>query len=182
LIGRKADVRTALDAMAAWGRGGTTGNLGMVWGWRVLSPRWRGLWGGDTPSDRPFDYNRADADKIVVMLTDGNNQPHTTSGQPGGSDFTAHGRLWDFAGAGAGVGQGIAILDQKLARICAAMKQRGITIYTITFGATPNGATQGLYRSCASQPGFYYHAPTNTTLRSTFHAIATQLSNLRIER
>jgi hypothetical protein len=80
------------------------------------------------------------------------------------------------------VSQGVAILDQKLVRTCAAMKQRGITIYTITFGGTPSSATQSLYRSCASQPGFYHHAPNNTTLRSVFRTIGMQLSNLRIKQ
>jgi hypothetical protein len=181
LLSRKADVRAALNGMAAWSRGGTTGNLGMVWGWRVLSPRWRGLWGGATPSERPLDYDRTDVRKVVVMLTDGNNQPNTTSGQPGGSDFTAYGRLHDFAGSGATVSQGVTLLNQKLARTCAAMKERGIVIYTITFGATPSSSTQSLYRACASQPAFYHHAPNNTTLRSAFRTIGMQLSKLRIK-
>ena len=33
-----------------------------------------GLWGGDTPNARPLDYDAADTDKVVVMLTDGNNE------------------------------------------------------------------------------------------------------------
>ena len=67
-------VDAALDGMGAWSRGGTSGNEGLAWGWRVLSPRWRGLWGGDTPNTRPLDYDAADTDKVVVMLTDGNNE------------------------------------------------------------------------------------------------------------
>ena len=70
----KATVDAALDGMGAWSRGGTSGNEGLAWGWRVLSPRWRGLWGGDTPNARPLDYDAADTDKVVVMLTDGNNE------------------------------------------------------------------------------------------------------------
>ena len=60
--------------MEPWRRGGTTGNLGLAWGWRTISPRWRGLWGGDTPTDMPLDYGTAYMDKVVVILTDGNNE------------------------------------------------------------------------------------------------------------
>ena len=41
--------------MKPWRRGGTTGNLGLAWGWRMVSPNWRGLW-GDT-ADLPLDYD-----------------------------------------------------------------------------------------------------------------------------
>ena len=60
--------------MGAWSRGGTAGNEGLAWGWRVLSPRWRGLWGGNTPNTRPLDYKTANTDKVAVILTDGDNQ------------------------------------------------------------------------------------------------------------
>jgi len=49
----RSAVSAAIEAMQPWHRGGTTGNLGLVWGWRVLSPRWRGLWGGATPAVGP---------------------------------------------------------------------------------------------------------------------------------
>ena len=74
LVAEKTRVHAALDGMGPWSRGGTQGNLGLVWGWAVLSPRWRGLWGGNTPNELPLDYNSDLSDKIVVMLTDGNNE------------------------------------------------------------------------------------------------------------
>ncbi|MBT6404824.1 MAG: Flp pilus assembly protein TadG, partial [Rhodospirillaceae bacterium] len=49
-------------------------NLGLAWGWRVLSPAWQGLWGGATPSELPLDYDTPLMDKVAIMLTDGVNQ------------------------------------------------------------------------------------------------------------
>ena len=60
------------------------------------------------------------------------------------------------------------------------MKAHGIILYTITFGSTPNSSTQNLYRNCATEPTYYWHAPDNATLQTVFHSIAEQLSNLRI--
>jgi Flp pilus assembly protein TadG len=183
LIQSKADVAAALNGMGAWHRGGTAGNEGMAWGWRVLSPRWRGLWGGDTPNTRPLDYDASDTDKVVVMLTDGNNNVYDhNGGGPLGSDYTAFKRLQDpyFMGPGATANQGRANWDARMTTVCERMKDEGILIYTITFGTTPSVATQNLYRSCATRAEYYYHSPDNATLRSVFRAIGVQLSNLRI--
>jgi Flp pilus assembly protein TadG len=183
LVQSKATVDASLDGMGAWSRGGTSGNEGLAWGWRVLSPRWRGLWGGDTPNTRPLDYDASDTDKVVVMLTDGNNEvyDHPPTG-PRGSDYTAFGRLNDpsFMGPGRTRAQGVTEWNTRMGNVCARMKNEGIIIYTITFGATPSVATQNLYRNCATRSEFYYHSPDNATLRSVFRSIGVQLSNLRI--
>lgn len=198
LVQSKATVQAALDGMGPWSRGGTSGNEGLAWGWRVLSPRWRGLWGGATPNARPLDYDAVDTDKVVVMLTDGNNEVYDWACQwkagvsspdcsktyngPNGSDYTAFGRLNDasFMGPGKTKAQGVTEWNNRMSAICTRMKSEDIIIYTITFGSTPVAATQTLYRNCASRPEFYYHSPNNTTLRTVFRTIGVQLSNLRI--
>ncbi len=74
LLASKTTILNAIDEMAPWHRGGTMSNLGLAWGWRVLSPRWRTLWGGDTPNELPLDYHTANMHKVVILLTDGNNE------------------------------------------------------------------------------------------------------------
>ena len=196
LVQEKSDVTAALNGMGAWSRGGTAGNEGLAWGWRVLSPRWRGLWGGETPDTWPLDYATADTDKVVVMLTDGDNQVYDWPCQwkagssspdcsktytgPNGSDYTGYGRLVDFMGPGSTIAKGKAEFDKRMTNICTSMKQNGIIIYTITFGGIPGAATQNLYRACATRPEYYYHSPDNATLRTVFRSIGVQLSNLRI--
>jgi len=177
----RSAVIAAIEAMQPWHRGGTTGNLGLVWGWRVLSPRWRGLWGGATPAELPLDHDVLDSDKVVVLLTDGDNQfyDHPPSG-PSGSDFTAYGRLHDFGFASLGAGRDE--INQRMSRICRAMKDEGIILYTITFGSTPNTATQDLYRGCASNPAQYFHSPGSSELAGAFRAIGRQLATLRLAR
>jgi hypothetical protein len=49
-------------------------NVGLAWGWRVLSPRWRGLWDGDLPEELPLDYDAPNMNKVIILLTDGNNE------------------------------------------------------------------------------------------------------------
>ena len=64
--------------------------------------------------------------------------------------------------------------------ICTSMKNNGVIIYTIIFGAIPGASTQTLYRNCATRPEFYFHSPDNATLRTVFRTIGMQLSNLQI--
>jgi len=71
LTNQKSQVLSAIDEMANWHRGGTTSNLGLVWGWRTLSPDWRGLW---DVSDRPVAYDNDLITKMAIVLTDGENQ------------------------------------------------------------------------------------------------------------
>ena len=185
LVSERATVEAAITEMLPWHRGGTTSNLGLVWGWRTLSPRWRGLWDGADPDVLPLAYDEPLIDKVVVILTDGQNQffdfrrhdPDNGVG-PGGSDYTAYGRLADFGFAS--LNDARAEIDLRFGTICTAMKAEGIEIFAITFDSTPNAGTQELYRTCASTPANYFHSPDNATLEEAFRSIGQVLSNLRI--
>jgi Flp pilus assembly protein TadG len=178
LVVDKATVTDAISEMQPWHRGGTTSNLGLVWGWRALSPAWRGLWGN---AQLPLDYDTPALDKVIIVLTDGNNQfydwPGGNGAGPSGSDYTAYGRLNDFGYSSKTAARNE--LNARFASICEAMKAEGIIIYTITFG---NGASsaQSLYSACASNPDWHWHAPDNAELQTVFEEISEQLSNLRI--
>jgi hypothetical protein len=74
LVASKSRILDAIAEMAPWHRGGTMSNLGLAWGWRVISPRWRGLWDGDLPDELPLAYAAPNMAKVVVLLTDGNNE------------------------------------------------------------------------------------------------------------
>ena len=168
LVDSRSTVEAAIDQMEPWRYGGTFGNLGLVWGWRVISPRWRGLWNGSA-ADLPLGYDTELMDKVVIMLTDGENRFS-------GDDYSSYGRpdenrfgVWDEE----------AELDRRMAATCEAMKNQGIILYTITFQLS-DSATQDLYRDCATSPDHYFNSPSNAQLQTTFNIIADQLSNLRL--
>lgn len=183
----KSVVKTAIDAMDWWWSGGTHMNLGLVWGWRVISPNWRGYWGAPTPPELPLDYDNTQMDKVLVLLTDGRNQyfpngygvwdPH-----PDGSHFTAYGRPLAFTGS-TNISIAETELNSRTADVCTNMKTEEIIVYTITFGSTPNTTIKNIMKACASDPdNNYFHAPNNATLQTIFRAIGQKLSNLRIEQ
>jgi Flp pilus assembly protein TadG len=180
----KTALETAITQLLPWHRGGTMGNLGLVWAWRTLSPSWRGLWGGDTPGGMPFNYDEPLMDKAVVIMTDGENQffDNPPAG-PSGSDYGGYGRLqWNRLNlATVSGGAGRAEIDQRLEATCTAMKAEGIRVYTITFQVT-SATARSLFERCASRPEWYFNSPDNAALRQAFRTIGSELSNLRIAR
>ena len=104
----KATVAAVINSMVPVYRGGTFINLGLQAGWWALSPNWRGVWGDP---NMPLAYNTPYMKKVIVLMTDGNNnwndwtggvpgvrgQQTTPNGVPwtddGDADFTAYGRL-----------------------------------------------------------------------------------------
>lgn len=179
LVAEKTKIIDAIDDMAPWSFGGTATPMGLVWGWRVVSPRWRGLWGG-SPSHLPVDHNSAFMDKVIVVLTDGKNEFISQDANLGGSDYTAYGRIADMGHTS--IYDARDDLDDRFARICSNIKNDGILIYSITFGTTPDTNTRNAFQSCASKQSFYFHAPNATSLEEAFETIGRQLSNLRLSK
>ncbi len=150
LTAEKESIKTALNAMGTGGN--TRTDIGMVWGWRVLSPRWRGLWGD---AEMPLDYRTPLMTKAAIVMTDGMNTPWLTDD-----------------------GLSLSQTNAQLEAVCEAMKQEGIVLYTITFQAPAD--LDPLFRRCASSPANHFKSPTNRDLEAAFRAIGAQLSNLRL--
>lgn len=168
----RGDVDEAIDDMVSHFWGLTHIPLGLVWGWRLLSPDWRGEWGN---AELPLNYDEPLSDKVVVLLTDGVNTVQDNV-------YTAYG--WPDDGAlGATTTEATATLNQKLSTICTAMKNEGIVIYAITFEVPESDEGQTirtLFENCATSPSHYFNSYGGGELNTAFRTIANQLSNLRI--
>ncbi len=201
LTAEKSTVLAAIDDMRPWYSGGTMGNVGMVWGWRAISPRWRGLWSGSSTmnlpagyTQLPLDYNEPLIDKVVIMMTDGVNLIFSHKNYSGSSDdgegwdYNSYGRK-DVAASGTSTSKHNSYgrlsggrsgyeddVDDKFAQLCTTMKNEGIIIYTIKFKA----GNDSLYRNCATSTKHYYDSPTAADLEAAFTSIGQELSNLRI--
>jgi len=209
LVASRTTVQAGIDEMQPWHRGGTFSNQGLAWGWRILSPRWQGLWGGDTPAELPFAYTEPNMEKVIILLTDGVNQWYDWpgdrwsidgedhySGLPGsnrypgsydndfrnewpGADYTAYGRLNEGRLGTTNNGAASDVIEERMLELCTAMKNEGIIMYTITFQEN-DPDTQQLYRDCATDDDHYFNSPSNSELQQAFVQIADELSALRI--
>jgi len=172
LTAEKSVVAARIDALDASGGGGTQTSVGLIWGWRLVSPRWRTLWGGSDPSNLPLDYNTERMKKAVVFLTDGltnfSNSAYTAYG------FLSEGRLGTTNKSAAD-----AILNGHLAATCEAMKSNGIEVYTIMFQLS-DPDLEDLYSNCASSSAHFFNSPTNESLQVAFRQIGGRLTELRL--
>lgn len=151
-------IKTAIDGMTS--AGNTRIDIGALWGWNMISPRWRGFWNhsppsAELPSALPLSYNVSNMNKVVILLTDG--------------------EIVDSPQAK--VTQGYS----RLSTICTRMKSNNIVVYPITLHVT-NMQARNAMRACATSNQHYFHVPPGGSLDEVFEQIADSLANLRISR
>ncbi len=171
----KSTVLAGIQTMQA--RGNTHIDVGAVWGWRMLSPRWRGLWGGAMNTNNlPLDYSSPNMTKAAVILSDGDN---TMSSQI----YTAYGYLSQGQLGTTNATTAVKKLDSNLLSVCTAMKSHGIKIYTILFDVDASDTNAiNLFKKCASADDYFFNSPTNAELEKAFQQIGDSLSNLRVSK
>ncbi|MDP3897605.1 MAG: pilus assembly protein [Mesorhizobium sp.] len=166
-----ASVRAAIDAMAP--NGGTNVPEGLAWGWRTVS------------GAQPYTEGRPDIekgnDKVVIVLTDGENTYYTPGSlgfsDPAGSKsiYSAYGYLAPgYNGTGTGrlfMGTSGAIgkfdysntnytnaLNEQMSTLCSNAKAAGVLVMTVSLDlstsvTSENKAIQAL-RACSSDSRF----------------------------
>ncbi|MFH1158632.1 MAG: TadE/TadG family type IV pilus assembly protein [Pseudomonadota bacterium] len=159
LTNDQAALQSKINALAT--QGNTYSHLGMVWGWRIVSP--------DFPFSEAAAYDDRRWSKTVILMTDGDNTINSVYSGEG-----APGSPW--------VSTTVAQQNSKFAQVCANMKAEGIRIYTITFQSGINAETKSFYRNCATNSNMYYDAPSSQSLIDAFQNIADQLSQLHITK
>lgn len=157
------DRDTLLDkADLFYPQGSTHGNLGMVWGYRVLSPGF------------PFKEGAAWEDdewqKAILMMTDGVNTVPSTYG--------AYEGYLDYQDKGVNTNE----LNERFEAVCGELRREGVIVYTVTFTSGVNATTRGYYERCATDPTKYINAPDQADLVEAFERISTELSNLHISK
>jgi hypothetical protein len=169
----QSSILASINGMVAVGN--THVSEGAVWGWRMLSPRWRGAWGGDMDSNSlPLDYNTPKMNKAAIIMTDGENTIDN-------SNRGAYWYLKDGRTGSTNATTAVTRLNQKLTSVCTAMKNNNIIVYTIGF-RNPGSNIESLLKSCATQPDFYFDSPTSDELHKAFRMIGDSLSSLRVSK
>jgi Flp pilus assembly protein TadG len=186
---RLTNSQTTLDStmqnMTAWGNSGTAITVGMIWGWRTLSP--------NPPFSDGQPYGTPSLIKAVVLETDGNaevggNTENMTQ------DFTGYGYISEgklgnttsgtypgYPNTNSPATDANLNLQTRLTTVCTNMKAAGIVVYTIGLG---EGATNTQLSDCAGPPGEgeFFAASTAAELTTAFQQIAISLNQLRLTK
>jgi hypothetical protein len=170
-------LKGAIDNMSV--TGSTAGQVGLAWGWYMLSPNWSGLWSTykRTSTDNltyhgPASYTAARTKKVLVLMTDG--------------DFnTAH--CQGVASQSYGGAPNLTSCDPEngtaayqAQEMCDEIRDKGVIIYTIGFQIADTSPAATTLRNCA--PGRFQIATTGTELQTIFAQIAEEISRLRLSQ
>ena len=138
--------------------GWTAGHLGIQWAWNLVSPKWSGIWSGES---RPKPYGTANLIKAVVLMTDGEfNSAYT--GRPGFEQMTR---------------ESYSHTDE----LCRKIKDEEVVVFSVAFDLREPRAEEAL-SNCASSDKFFYRAENEEELRRAYQDIAIRLTKLRLSK
>ena len=154
--------------------GSTAGQIGIAWGWYMVSPNFNGVW----PSGAAGAYNTAETLKAVVIMTDGEfNSPYCS------------GVLAQTAGDGSGSNTYKIGCDPdngdpftQSRALCDGMKAQGVVVYTVGLGISADGDAADLLEYCASGTSNFHMADDADDLSGAFAAIGRDITQLRISK
>ncbi len=146
-------LRDKIDSYNA--SGWTAGHIGLAWGWNVISPKWSGVFAGES---EPGDYDDDRYVKAVILMTDGSFNTSYTAG-------TSQSEQQEES-------------RNRTLALCDNMKANDIEIFTVAFEAPTDAQT--LLQSCASSLSYYFNATDSTQLNAAFQTIADNLRSMRV--
>ncbi|MBV9202691.1 MAG: hypothetical protein JOY83_23760, partial [Alphaproteobacteria bacterium] len=169
----KTQVLNTISSMWPRDAGGTQVHIGMIWGWRVLSPN-----GPFTANNgHPLSYSNASTTgwkKVIVLMTDG------TEEWPSTDNMTGLGQIADGKIDTTNTSTAVTNLNTRLANVCSNLASNGnYIIYTIGLGS--DGASNTQLQNCATTSnGGFFEAATPSNLQTVFNNIAKSLIALRL--
>jgi Flp pilus assembly protein TadG len=154
--------------------GSTGGQIGVAWAWYMLSATFDGPW---PLASRPATDDTVEpVAKAVVLMTDGEYNSIYKNGVIAKNSTSGSGDTNNMIGEDA---TNQSSYDQT-ALLCQAMKDAGITVYTVGLAIDDKPVAQSMMANCASEPGKAYVAGTGQALEDVFADIAGSLAELRL--
>lgn len=155
--------------------GSTAGHVGIAWGWYLLAPTFNYLW---PAASRAADYMSEDLYKIVVIMTDGEFNSPYCQGVISRDSTTGSGATADKINCDAPNGNSY----YQSGRLCEAMKEKGIIVYTIAFDLVNAPAALTLMQECATDGTHFYRADNTSELKQAFRDIARKISSIYLSK
>ena len=152
--------------------GSTAGQIGLAWGWYMVSPNFNELW--PSTSQKAAAYGSKELIKVVILMTDGAFNTAYCKGvvskdfNNGSTSINCNATNGDpFAQA---------------ATLCKNIKAKGIILYTVGFDVGNDATATAMLRTCATDPDHALFPATGADLKSAFRSIGQEISSLRIAK
>jgi Flp pilus assembly protein TadG len=155
--------------------GSTAGHLGVAWGFYTLSPDFGSIF---PESSRPATFGRPKLHKFVVFMTDGAFNSSFCRGVLSRTSTAGSGSTADQINCNSENGNSYI----QAAAYCTAIKDAGITIYTVGFEVGALAAARTALTNCASSPQNAYFASGSAELVAVFQQIGREINEVRLVR
>lgn len=147
--------------------GGTAGHIGVQWTWYMLSESWGSVLNA---SQRPAKFDPKKVGKYAILMTDGEfNLSYF--------DATSVGEVYNDAGK--------ETTRTAATKLCAAMRDKGIEIFTIGFKLDEPNAASTLQNCASPDTGsvkHFYQAADGGELDAAFQTIARNIETLALTK
>ncbi|WP_374577990.1 pilus assembly protein TadG-related protein [Phenylobacterium sp.] len=173
LSSSKTMLKSKIDALRHGGS--TAGQIGLAWGWYMVSPNWNALWTG---ASAPAAYDTPETLKVVILMTDGAFNSPYCKGVIAKDAGSGSGSSSDHINCNATNGDPF---DQA-ETLCTNMKAKGVIVYTVGFNVGSDKDVKSLMRNCATSPEYVYMPSNGNDLKIAFRAIAQDINSLRISK
>lgn len=175
LTSNKDRLNASIDALSTGGS--TAGQLGVAWGWYMLSPNFAGIWDKEA-ENVPKSYTASELAKVLILMTDGEFNYATCNGVSSGTINSSICSPDDADDNTAGKH----VAFKQAEAICDAMKEQDIIIYTVGLQLNTALYADDFLLDCATSPQHAFLADDNDELEEAFKDIAISISKLRIAR
>ncbi|PXA86982.1 pilus assembly protein TadG [Caulobacter sp. D4A] len=168
----KTALKAQINALAVGGS--TAGQIGLAWGWYMVSPNFSYLW--PNTSQKPAAYGAEDLMKVVVLMTDGAFNTNYCKGVIAKDAGSGSGGTADHINCAATNGDAFT----QAQTLCTKMKAKNVIIYTVGFDVGSDATAKSMLSACATSSDYAYFPANATELKTAFKAISQQISALRI--
>jgi Flp pilus assembly protein TadG len=159
--------------------GSTAGQIGVAWGWYMISPNWKSIW---PSASQPAAYGAPHLIKAMILMTDGDFNTAYCKGVISGPTSSTDGTSGNTAyHSNCASPNGDSFTQAQ--SLCNAMKAapNNVVIYTVAFlHGAPQAQAQAILANCATDAKHAYVPTTGTSLQVAFQSIAADLNKLRI--
>ena len=173
LTSDKTALKNTITALTA--DGSTAGQIGLAWGWYMVSPNWADL---VPTASQPAAYGKSHLIKAVVLMTDGAFNTGYCNGVIAKDSGSQSGSKSNHINCNATNGDAFT----QAATLCYNMKHlpTPIIIYTVGFNVGSNPSANSLLTGCATDASHVYFPADGASLQTAFKQIAADLQRLRL--
>ncbi|EJL32211.1 Flp pilus assembly protein TadG [Caulobacter sp. AP07] len=170
----KVTLKAEIAKLAA--AGSTAGQVGLAWGWYMVSPNFNELW--SQTSQKPAPYGTKELMKVVILMTDGAFNTNYCNGVIAKDAGSGSGSSSQHINCNATNGDAFAQANT----LCENIKAKGIILYTVGFDVGDDAAATSMLTTCATDKDHAFFPATGADLKTAFRAIGQEISSLRIAK